>query len=142
MCFVLSGDLGLGDPVPNFLHSHHGALQRRLQIQNIRGRVFVGRRFNSGRHFFHRHRTKFSHNIRGSGRWSRLRSQDNPNELPQVLVCYRPVIVFTVRCFQRIWPRRRCKHNSFLLEVSQPKCCELWVGRWVNEWKYVWIVSW
>ena len=78
--------VGLGHPVSDLLHGHHGPLQRRLQEQDVRGRQPAGRRLDRRRHLLHRHCPQLPHDVRRSRGGSRVRPESYPHELPQELV--------------------------------------------------------
>lgn len=64
----VQGDMGLGDPVPDVLHGHHGAVQRGVQEQNQRGCVPAGGGLHCRRYILHRHRAKLPYHVRRA-RW-------------------------------------------------------------------------
>jgi len=103
----VQGDLGLGDTVPDVLHGHHGPVQRGVQEQDQRGRVPVGSRFHCGRDILHRHRAQLPHDVRRARRRGRVRSESHSDELPPVVVRYRPAVMSAVRRVQCVRPRRR-----------------------------------
>lgn len=105
----VQGHMGLGYPVPDVLHGHHGAVQRGVQEQDQRGRVAAGGRLHRGRHILHRHRAQLPHHFRRA-RWrGGVRPKSHPHELPPVVVRHRPAVVFAVRRFQCFRSRRRGK---------------------------------
>ena len=68
----VQGHLGLDNPLPHVLHGDNGAVQRRLQEQDQRGRVPTRRRHDCRRHILHRHRTQLPHDFCRRRRRSRL----------------------------------------------------------------------
>lgn len=105
----VQGHMGLGDPVPDVLHGHHGAVQRGVQEQDQRGRVAAGGRLHRRRDILHRHRAQLPHHVRRARRRGRLRPQGHPDELPPVVVRHRPAVLSAVRRVQRVRSRRRGK---------------------------------
>lgn len=103
----VQGHMGLGDPVPDVLHGHHGAVQRGVQEQDQRGRVPAGGRLHRRRHILHRHRAQLPHHVRRSRRRGGLRPEGHPDELSPVVVRHRPVVLSAVRRVQRVRSRRR-----------------------------------
>lgn len=103
----VQGDLGLGHTVPDVLHGHHGTVQRGVQEQDQRGRVPVGGRLHCGRDILHRHRAQLPHHVRRARRRGRVRPKSHSDELPPVVVRYRPAVLSAVRRVQCIRPRRR-----------------------------------
>lgn len=103
----VQGHLGLGDPVPDVLYGHHGAVQRGIQEQDQRGRVPAGGRLHRRRHILHRHRAQLPHYVRGARRRGSVRPQGDPHELPPLVVRHRPAVLSAVRRVQRVRPRRR-----------------------------------
>jgi hypothetical protein len=101
----VQGDLGLGDTVPDVLHGHHGPVQRGVQEQDQRGRVPVGSRFHCGRDILHRHRAQLPHDVRRARRRGRVRPESHSDELPPVVVRYRPAVMSAVRRVQCVRPR-------------------------------------
>lgn len=103
----VQGDLGLGDPVLDVLHGHHGAVQRGVQEQDQRGRVAAGGRLHRRRHILHRHRAQLSHHVRRARRRGGVRPKGHQDELPPVVVRHRPAVLSAVRRVQRVRSRRR-----------------------------------
>lgn len=103
----VQGHMGLGHPVPDVLHGHHGAVQRGVQEQDQRGRVAAGGRLHCRRHILHRHRVELSHHVRRTRRRSGVRSKSHTDELPPVMVRHRSVVLSALRRVQRVRPRRR-----------------------------------
>jgi len=111
------GHLGLGYPVPDVLHRHHGAVQRGVQEQDQRRRVAAGGRLNRRRDILHRHRAQLPHHIRRARRRGRVRPEGDPDELPPVVVRHRPAILPAVRRVQCIRPRRRGEFYSYQYHI-------------------------
>jgi len=89
----IQGHLGLGDFVPDFLHGHHGSVQRGLQKQDLRGRVAAGGGLNSGCDILYRYCAQLSHDFRGPGGRGGVRPPGHPHELFEIVVRNRPSLL-------------------------------------------------